>query len=82
MAPEPLPPSFMMAGFEKLKRRGLENLALWLVDLLQVWGFVGGQLLWMVSPFFGEASLAPLARTLEQPERLEGVRDYLLEGKG
>jgi hypothetical protein len=71
-----------MTWCEKLRDRGLEDLALWMLDVLQVWGFVGGQLLWMVSPFFDEASLAPLARTLEQPERLESIRDCLLEGKG
>ena len=71
-----------MTWCEKLRDRGLEDLALWMLDVLQVWGFVGGQLLWMVSPFFDEASLAPLARTLEQPERLESIRNCLLEGKG
>lgn len=71
-----------MTWCEKLRDRGLEDLALWMLDVLQVWGFVGGQLLWMVSPLFDEASLAPLARTLEQPERLESIRDCLLEGKG
>jgi hypothetical protein len=82
VAPEHAPPSFLIVSFDKLKDRGLEDLALWILDLLHVWGFVGGQLLWMLSPFFDDASLAPLARTLEQPERLESIRDYLLEGKG
>ncbi len=82
MAPESAPSSVVIAWFEKLKHRGLGGLALWILDILQVWGFVGGQLLWMVSPFFGEAALAPFAQMLEQPERLDRVRDHLLEGKG
>jgi hypothetical protein len=81
MASEQLPPSVLIAWSEKLRDRGLGDLALWLIDVLQVWGFAGGQLLWMLSPFVGEDTLAPWARTLEQPERLESVRDSLLEGK-
>ena len=82
MAPEHIAPSFLIAWFEKLRDRGFVNLALWMLDTLQVWGFVGGQLLWMLAPFVGEETLGPLARTLEQPERLERVRDYLLERRG
>ena len=81
MASEQLPPSVLITWSEKLRDRGLGDLALWLIDVLQVWGFAGGQLLWMLSPFVGEDTLAPWARTLEQPERLESVRDSLLEGK-
>jgi hypothetical protein len=79
VASKPLPSSILIAWSDKLKERGLGDLALWVLDSLQVWGFVGGQVLWMIAPFFDEAALAPLARTLEQPERLDSVRDYLLE---
>lgn len=82
MASEPYPPSVLIAWSDKLRNRGLGDLALWMLDVLRIWGFAGGQLLWMLAPFVGEETLGPLARTLEQPERLERVRDYLLERRG
>ena len=45
-----------------------ETVAVLLLDVFQVWGFIGGQFLWMLSPFFGKETLAPYAEFLEQPE--------------
>lgn len=66
---------------QTLASRGLADLAVPLLDVLQVWGFLGGQLLWMLAPFFGEQRLAPLATVLEQPEMLRQLQQHLLEGE-
>lgn len=60
--------------------RGLADVAIPLLDVLQIWGFVGGQILWMLAPFFGER-LAPLAEALEQPETLRQLQDSLRAGE-
>lgn len=73
-------PASVIRWVDVLKERGLTNLALLLLDVIRVWGFVGGQLLWMVAPFFNEALLTPLAQTLEDPESFDRLRAYLLEG--
>ena len=79
MAPETLPSSLQQWA-ESLQRRGLGEVALWMLDLLRVWGFVGGQLLWMLSPFVDDdRSLRLWAQVLEQPERFRRVRNALLE---
>lgn len=64
-----------------IRERGLVDLVLPLLDVLQVWGFVGGQVLWMVTPFFGERTLAPIAEAIEQPEMIQQFRQYLFEGE-
>ncbi|MBN1246302.1 MAG: hypothetical protein JXC32_01530 [Anaerolineae bacterium] len=47
------------------------------VRFLQMWGFVGGQILWMVAPFLGEdlaeGSIASMARALEDPQTLDAL---------
>lgn len=63
-----------------IRERGLVDVALPVLDVLQVWGFVGGQLLWMLAPFFGER-LAPFAEALEQPETLRYLQDNLRAGE-
>jgi hypothetical protein len=62
-----------------LQRRGLANIAVMALDVLQVWGFVGGQLLWMLEPFCGNNTLTTLAETLEQPEVLRALQAFLLK---
>jgi hypothetical protein len=64
-----------------LRERGLADLAVPLLDVLQVWGFVGGQFLWMLAPFLGEEAVAPFAEALEQPETLRRLQQYLIEGE-
>jgi len=64
-----------------LRERGLEDLGVLAIKGLQVWGFVGGQILWMLAPLLGKATLAPLAEALENPETLESLQAYLIEGK-
>ncbi len=63
-----------------IRERGLTNAALPFLHVCQVWGFVGGQMLWMLAPFFGE-SLAPFAEALEQPETLRQLEDLLRAGE-
>ncbi|MBN1873326.1 MAG: hypothetical protein JXA33_03780 [Anaerolineae bacterium] len=63
-----------------IREYGLVDVALPFLDVLQVWGFVGGQVLWMLAPFFGER-LAPLAEALEQPEILRQLEDDLRAGE-
>ena len=64
-----------------IRAHGLVDFVVPLLDVLQVWGFVGGQLLWMAAPFFGERTLAPVAEALEQPETIRQFQRYLLEGE-
>lgn len=64
---------------ETIKARELTEIAVPLVAFLQVWGFVGGQLLWMLAPFVGEHTIAPYALALEQPDTLHQLHHYLVE---
>ncbi len=66
---------------DSFRARGLEDLVLILSDLLPAWGFIGGQILWMLAPFVGEAAITPIARALESPEALEELHRYLLEDR-
>lgn len=61
-----------------LHHHGLTGLVLPLLDLLHLWGFVGGQLFWMLTPFWGREA-ATLATVLEDPQALQGFRDYLVQ---
>ena len=63
----------------QLEARGLTPIAIPLLDVLQVWGFVGGQLLWMLAPLFGQSSLASLAEILEEPEMLGELQAQLIK---
>ena len=63
-----------------IRERGLADVALPFLNVLQVWGFAGGQMLWMLAPFFGEG-LAPFAEALEQPETLRQLEDFLRAGE-
>ena len=65
---------------DTLRARGLGDIAGGAVDILRVWGFVGSQILWMAMPLIGEATFAPVAETLEDPEMLAALRAYLIEG--
>jgi len=80
MAQEPLSTTQLEHWATLLRDNGLSEIALPFIDLLPIWGFVGGQVLWMLTPFWGEARLAPLALALEQPETAHQLRRYLLEG--
>ncbi|MBN1874916.1 MAG: hypothetical protein JXA33_11855 [Anaerolineae bacterium] len=62
-----------------LKERKLIDMALPLLEILKVWGFVGGQVLWMLTPFLGREKIAPLAQALEEPETLQRLQCYLIE---
>lgn len=64
-----------------IQARGLADLAIPFLDVLQIWGFVGGQILWMLAPFVGENTLAPFAEALEEPETLRELQRYLREGE-
>jgi len=73
-------PVTLMRWADHLRARGLGDVASVAVDLLRVWGFVGSQILWMVTPLFGAETLAPVAESLEDPEALAALRAYLAEG--
>ncbi len=60
-----------------IRQRGLADLAIPLLDVLQAWGFVGGQILWMLMPFIGRQTLAPLAEALEDPAMLRSLQSHL-----
>ncbi len=63
-----------------LERHGLVELAIPWLDVLRVWGFVGAQLLWMLSSFTSSDTLPALARALEQPDFLQALQNHLVEG--
>jgi hypothetical protein len=65
---------------DHLRAHGLGDIAGSAVDLLQVWGFVGSQILWMAMPLIDRATFAPVAATLEDPDALAALRTYLVEG--
>lgn len=64
-----------------LRQQGLGDFFIPILDILQVWGFLGSQLLWMFAPFFNNHSLTLIAEALEQPETLQLLQQYLMEGE-
>lgn len=62
---------------DALRDRGLTDLADLFIRLLPVWGFVAGQILWMVAPLLKdslrEGTLVPLAQALEDPLERDGL---------
>ena len=45
-------------------------------ELVRIWGFVGSQVLWMVSPFVDSPALTRLAGRLEDPEAVMGAESH------
>lgn len=64
---------------DTIQARGLADIAVLLSAALEVWGFAGGQVLWMLAPFVGEQTVAPYALALEQPEVWHQLQHYLME---
>jgi len=62
---------------EVLHQRGLADWLLPFFDLIRAWGFVGGQLLWAMSPFIGGRTTASLAELLDRPEELALLQESL-----
>jgi len=77
---EPVHPEQIAQWANAIRERGLADVALPFLNVLQMWGFVGGQMLWMLAPFFGE-SLASFAEALEQPETLRQLENNLRAGE-
>lgn len=63
-----------------LERRGWAHFAVPWLAVLRVWGFVGAQVLWMLSPFSPSDRLPILAAALEQPDLWEALQHRLVEG--
>lgn len=63
-----------------LERHGLVEFAVPWLDVLCIWGFVGAQLLWMLSPFSSTGTLPALAAALERPDLLQALQQRLMEG--
>ena len=61
-----------------LQEHNLVDIATVIINWSGAWGFIGGQFLWMLTPFFGESKLTQLAELLEDPEALQELRDYLV----
>lgn len=61
-----------------LKSRNLLGFASVLLSFATIWGYVGGQVLWMLTPFVGESRLKDVAEMMENPEALKELRDYLV----
>lgn len=73
-----LPIEKMEHWAEYIKAHNLVDLTSILLNSAGSWGFIGGQILWMLSPFFGGSTLKYLAELLESPEALQELRDYLI----
>jgi len=65
---------------EALQCRGLDILVLPLLEILKIWGFVGSQAIWLLTPFVAQHTLIPWADVLESPEVMERVQQRWLEG--
>jgi len=63
---------------EFLQAHNLVDITSILLNSAGAWGFIGGQILWMLSPFFGGSTLKQLAELLENPEAVQELRDYLV----
>jgi hypothetical protein len=63
---------------EFLQAHNLVDFTSILLNSAGAWGYIGGQILWMLTPFFGESKLKQLAELLEDPEALQELRDYLV----
>jgi hypothetical protein len=63
---------------EFLQEHNLVDFTAGLLNYAGAWGFVGGQILWMLSPFFGGSKLKQLAELLEDPQALQQLHDYLV----
>lgn len=77
---EPLDAKILQLA-DTIKEQGLASLVIPLLDVLQVWGFVGSQLLWMAAPLIGGTSTTMLAEIMEEPGALQRLQQYLLEGE-
>jgi len=73
-------PAPLTQWVDALRARKLDDLAHLFIRVLQVWGYAGGQLLWMLAPFLGDATVTPLAQALEDPEALEALHTRIAEG--
>lgn len=63
-----------------LRERNLTGPALVALSVLDIWGFVGAQLVWMLMPLIQTDACAEFAEVLEDPEALRQFRQYLVEG--
>ena len=61
-----------------LKAHNLADVAAVMIGGAGVWGYVGGQILWMLAPFLGGNRITPLAELLENPAALKEFRDALV----
>jgi len=64
-----------------LDRQGLGEFTPLLLSLLRVWGFLGSQFLWMLSPLVGGEALTSWAELLEQPDMLQQLEQRLNKGE-
>ena len=73
-------PAPLIQWVDALRERKLDDLAHLFIGVLQVWGYAGGQLLWMLAPLLGDSTVTPLAQALEDPEALEALHARIAEG--
>jgi hypothetical protein len=67
----------------RIQSRGLGGLATLILDALEPFAFIGGQLLWILQPTLGlvvdRDRIAEVAMLLEQPEAYDRLRTELRE---
>jgi hypothetical protein len=68
---------------QQIQARGLGHALSVALDVLEPLGPLGAQLLWVAQPLLGvfikPETLTSMAETLEAPDRLEALRQYLEE---
>ncbi len=65
---------------DALRERNLTGPALVALSVLDVLGFAGAQIVWMLMPFVQTDTCAEIARIMEDPNALRQFRQYLVEG--
>ena len=73
-------PESLIRWVEAFQEYGGADLANLVVRLLQMWGFVGGQILWMASPLLGVQRIGLIAQALEDPQALEALKTRITKG--
>lgn len=73
-------PAPLIQWVDALRERELDDLAHLSIRVLQIWGYAGSQLLWMLAPVLGSTNVTPLAQALEDPEALDALHAYIAKG--
>ena len=63
-----------------LRQHKLVDVALMGLQIIEMWGFAGEQLIWALMPFVNRQNQTVLRDLIEHPESLQQLKLYLAEG--